>query len=160
LSAISRQLSVKTRWGCHHERSEGPAVLYPRRTSMKQAFRIAIGRCDCGPPYRNSAEERVCQMIYEQLGNWRERIPAELTAIPAELFEERLVEGRPVTFGMFRFEPNSQETLVVCQALIHTWSRPTFLSVGAVGRMYAEGLLVNSSGDVEAAPDEFMWQFR
>ena len=55
---------------------------------------------------------------------------------------------------------NAGGTLVVCQALVHTWSRPTFLSIGAVGRMYAEGLLLRHDGSVEPASDDLMWQFR
>ena len=124
------------------------------------AFRIAIGRCDCQRPYGSAVEERVCGTIHERLANWRSRLPADFAAIPTESFEEQVVEGHHVTFGTYKLAVSAGGTLIVCQALVHTWSRPTFLSIGAVGRMYAEGLLVANDGNVESAPDDLMWQFR
>ena len=122
-------------------------------------FRIAIGRCDCRPPYRNEAEESVCKTIRERLSRWRNRLPADLAAVPVQRFEEQIVEGRRVTFGTYKLQCGSGETLVVCQALLHTLWRPTYLSIGSVGRLYAEGLLIRDT-NLETAPDEFMWQFR
>ena len=124
------------------------------------AFRIALGRCDCEPPYRNALEQTVCETIHERLADWRSRLPADAAAVPNESFEEQTIQEHRVTFGTYKLEVGHGETLVVFQALIHTWSRPTFLSIGAVGRMYAEGLLLMKDGDVEPAPDELMWQFR
>jgi hypothetical protein len=122
-------------------------------------FRIAIGRCDCEPPYGDAVEEFVCKVIHERLNNWRNRLPADLAAIPIESFEEQIFDGHPVSFATYRLSLGGGGTLVVCQALVHTWSRPTYLSFGAVGRMYAEGLLV-TNGEVEPAADDLMWQFR
>jgi len=124
------------------------------------AFRIAIGRCDCQRPYRSAVEESVCNTIHERLSNWRSRLPADVAAVPNESFEEQIVEGYRVTFGTYKQRVNTGGTLIVCQALLHTWSRPTFLSIGAVGRMYAEGLLVTNDGNVESASDDLMWEFR
>ena len=124
------------------------------------AFRIAIGRCDCQRPYRSAVEERVCDTIHERLANWRSRLPADVAAVPTESFEEQIVEGYHVTFGTYKLGASAGGTLIVCQALLHTWSGPTFLSIGAVGRMYAEGLLVTSDGNVESASDDLLWQFR
>ena len=84
----------------------------------------------------------------------------DVAAVPTELFEEQIVEGRRVTFATYKLGDRGAGTLVVRQALIHTWSRPTYLSIGAVGRLYAEGLLLTSDGNVEAASDDLMWQFR
>lgn len=123
-------------------------------------FRIAIGRCDCQPPYRDAVEEGVCKEIHNRLATWRGRLPGEVAAVPVEYYEEQQIEGHRVTFGTHRQEVNGAETLVVCQALLHTWSRPTFLSIGSVGRVYAEGLLVGRDGKIERAPDDLMWQFR
>jgi len=124
------------------------------------AFRIAIGRCDCQSPYRTVVEGVVCDIIRQRLSNWRSRLPADVAAIPNESFDEQIVEGYHVTFGTYKQGVNTSGTLVVCQALLHTWSRPTFLSIGAVGRMYAEGLLVTNDGNVESASDDLMWEFR
>ena len=123
-------------------------------------FRIAIGRCDCQPPYRNAVEECVCKAIHETLANWRSRLPGDVAAVPTELFEEQIDEGCRVTFATYKLGDSEAGTLVVRQALVHTWSRPTYLSIGAVGRLYAEGLLLTSDGNVQPVSDDLMWQFR
>jgi hypothetical protein len=123
-------------------------------------MRIAIGRCDCEAPYRSTVDESVCKAIHERVSDWRNRLPADVAVIPTELFEEQIVEGCRVTFGTYKVEVSGVGTLVVCQALVRTWSRPTYFSIGAVGRMYAVGLLVTNDGNVEPASDDLMWQFR
>lgn len=122
-------------------------------------FRIAIGRCSCTPPYRNAVEEQVCNKINDTLTSWRGRLPHDVAAFPEDAFDV-IVEKRRVTFATYKVDVGEGEILVVCQALVHTWNRPTFLSIGHVGRMYAEGLLLTGDGKVEAAPDNLMWQFR
>ena len=124
------------------------------------AFRIAIGRCDCQRPYRSAVEARVCDTIHERLANWRSRLAADVAAVPTESFEEQIVEGHRVTFGTYKLGASAGATLIACQALVHTWSQPTFLSIGAVGRIYAEGLLFTNDGNVEPASDALMWPFR
>ncbi len=122
-------------------------------------FRIAIGRCDCQPPYRDAVEEQVCNKIHETLASWRSRLPHDVAAFPEDAFDV-WVDGRRVTFATYKLDVGGGETLVVCQALVHTWSRPTFLAIGNIGRMYAEGLLLTLDGNVASAPDNLMWQFR
>ncbi|MGH9793726.1 MAG: hypothetical protein ACRD5G_03045 [Candidatus Acidiferrales bacterium] len=124
------------------------------------SFRIAFGRCNCQEPYRDPIQAKACGAINLRLANWRARLPSDLAAVPTEAHEYELVEGHRITFGIHRHEMESGHTLVVFQALVHTWVWPTFLSLGAVGRVYAEGLLVSRAGSVQQAPDEMMWQFR
>jgi hypothetical protein len=123
-------------------------------------FRVAIGRCNCVKPYRNAIQAKACEAIDARLAHWRHRLPADLAALPNELHEEERVEGHWITFGTYKHQLDDGDTLVVFQALVHTWARPTFLSIGAVGRMYAEGLVVSTSGDVKDATDSVMWPYR
>jgi hypothetical protein len=123
-------------------------------------FRIAIGTCSCQPPYADKIQAAVCSAVAALLQDWRVRFPADLGEFPAEWTENRDVEGYRVTFRTEKRALPSGQTLAVFQALVHTWSRPTFLSTAAVGRLYAEGLLVSEDGTVLRAPDEVMWEFR
>ena len=127
---------------------------------MPHGLRIAIGRCECAKPYRNAVQAKACEAIDVRLQSWLTRLPADLAAVPVEAYEDVLVEGHIITFGTYKHALESGETLVVFQALVHTWARPTFLSLGAVGRMYAEGLIVSETGSVQRAPDKVMWAFR
>ncbi|HYE25962.1 MAG TPA: hypothetical protein VEG32_12270 [Clostridia bacterium] len=105
-------------------------------------------------------DETVCTTIRQRLSDWKQRLPDDAVVIPTEAFEDTIVGGHHVTLGTYKLDVANGETLVVFQALVHTWSRPTFLSLGAVGRMYAEGLLLKEDGNVEPASDDLMWQFR
>lgn len=127
---------------------------------MPQSFRIGIGRCDCRKPYGNAIQEVACAAIRARLEKWRLRLPADLPSVPTEFHENEVVEGQPITFGTYKERLPDGGSLVVFQALVRTWSRPTLLSFGAVGRLYAEGLVVSTAGTVEMAPDELMWGYR
>jgi hypothetical protein len=99
-------------------------------------------------------------VIHARVANWRSRLPADVASVPTESFEEQIVEGCHVTFGTYKVAVREGGTLIVFQALVHIWSWPTYVSIGAVGRMYAEGLLLTNDGNVEPASDDLMWQFR
>jgi hypothetical protein len=105
-------------------------------------------------------QEKACGAIEARLAAWQARLPADLSSVPTVHWENEMVEGHWITFGTQKRELASGATLVVCQALVHTWSRPTYLSLSAVGRAYAEGIVVSARGTVEAAKDELMWEFR
>jgi hypothetical protein len=123
-------------------------------------LRIAIGRCNCSKPYTNPIQELACQAIETRLNEWRGRLPADLAALPAEYYEVERVEGHWIRFATHRRTLDDGATLVVFAALVHTWRWPTYISLGCVGRIYAEGLVVKHNGNVEIAPDRLMWAFR
>jgi hypothetical protein len=123
-------------------------------------FRLAIGPCGCRPPYRGRIRRIACQFITARLELWKSRLPDQLSALPDEYYEQEHLEGFWVTLATHKQALPSGDTLVVAQALVHTWWWPTFVSLGAVGRMYAEGLLVSADGHVEAAPDDLLWSYR
>jgi hypothetical protein len=124
------------------------------------SFRIGIGKCDCQKPYSDHLQALACDAIHAQVEHWRDRLPGDLSAFPQEEFRPELVENQEVTFGRLKEVLDDGGTLVVFTALIHTWSRPTFLSLGAVGRVYAEGLVVSADGRITDAPDELLWAYR
>jgi hypothetical protein len=111
-------------------------------------------------PYRDPIQALACEAIDSRLKGWLTRLPADLSALPAEAYEDVQVEGRRVTFGTHRQALDQGGTLVVFQALVHTWARPNFFSRGGIGRMYAEGLVVSAGGRVERASEEVMSAFR
>jgi hypothetical protein len=123
-------------------------------------FRIAIGKCNCQKPYSDRLQAIACDTIRAQLEDWRDRLPGDLSAFPQEEFRPELVESQEVTFGRRKEALDDGGTLVVFTALIHTWSRPTFLSLGTVGRIYAEGLVVKADGQITDAPDDLLWAYR
>ena len=124
------------------------------------SFRLAIGQCDCSKPYRDEVQEWACGWIEIQLAEWRSRLPGDLAAFPKEAFDDRVVDGHRVTLGMIRQSLDNGDALLVLQVFVHTWRKPTFWSIGRVGRIYAEGLLISAKGTVSQPPNEMMWEFR
>lgn len=91
---------------------------------------------------------------------WQRRLPQDLAAFPADSREFIDICGRSAVFGASKHVLPTGSTLLVFHAFVHTWSRPTYLSLGAVGRWFAEGLVVDEDGKVYDAPDDLMWGFR
>ena len=123
-------------------------------------FRIAIGPCSCRQPSSDSLGRTACGLIDATLSAWRPRLPADLAAVPVESYEVHEIDGCPAVLGVHKHQLADGGTLVIVHVFIHTWSRPTFLSFGQVGRLYAEGILVAAGGEVSTPPDELMWEFR
>src|SRR5688572_1922458 len=103
-------------------------------------LRLAFGSCSCNGRLTHAVDIAVCRALADRLQWWRETLPEGLNAIPRELFTEETVEGIHVTFGTHRSVVSDTETLVVESALVHTWRRPTFITLGAIGRIFANGL--------------------
>ena len=123
-------------------------------------FRIAIGPCSCRQPHADRLGRTACEMIEAALSAWRLRLPVDLRAVPVESYEVHEIERRAVVFGVHKHSLADGATLVLCHVFVHTWCRPTYLSFGQVGRLYADGLLVTADGLVSEAPEDLMWEFR
>lgn len=119
-------------------------------------FRIAVGRCTCKKPYGDEIQRVACEALEARVAAWREQLP-QGSSSPAGTFTEReTVDGQRITLSTIKEDRGSGDTLMVFTALAHTWSRPTFLSFGAVGRVYAEGFMVAGDGAVQPAPRELV----
>jgi hypothetical protein len=123
-------------------------------------FRVVIGPCECAEPFRDRIQAAACEQIQAHLRAWKARLPADLAAVPSELFEPFEIEGNHATFGLHKHAFEDGSTLIVFDVFVDTWRRPTVLSLGRVGRLYAEGIVVRPDGAVTTAPDEVMWEFR
>ncbi|MGH9379924.1 MAG: hypothetical protein ACRD2Z_04860 [Thermoanaerobaculia bacterium] len=123
-------------------------------------FRIGIGQCDCSQPYRDAIQELACGIVEARLDDWRQRLPADLHAVPVEHYEHELIEGHKVSLATYREELDDGDALVAVSVLVHTLSRPSFISIRAIGRIFSEGLLVRRDGSVKRASDEIMSAYR
>ena len=123
-------------------------------------FRIGIGTCSCRTAPKVAGDVEACQWITTQRDEWRGRLPADWNAVPQLQERELHADGCRISASVHKHALPSGDSLVVWDAFVHTWSRPTYLSLGAIGRLFAEGLIITASGGVEDAPDELMWEFR
>ena len=123
-------------------------------------FRIGIGSCSCRAAPKVVGDAEACEWITTQREEWRGRLPEDLSAVPENHQLELHAQGRLISASVHRHALPSGDAVVVWSAFVHTWSRPTYLSLGSVGRLFAEGLIITHAGDVQDAPDEAMWEFR
>jgi hypothetical protein len=49
---------------------------------------------------------------------------------------------------------------IVVQAFVPIWRWPTHVSVGAVGHMFAEGVVLATDDTISEMPEEWLWPFR
>jgi hypothetical protein len=127
---------------------------------MGSVFRLAFGRCSCREPQSDQLRRAICDELLARLGILRKRLSNACFQLPAYADEVQTIQGREVRFETIHEDLPDQNMLVVVRAFVHSWRRPTWVSLSGVGHMFAEGLLVKSNGQVADAPDEVMWDFR
>lgn len=127
---------------------------------MGVGLRIAFGRCSCTDAQPDATRQAVCREMMSRLARLRATSAAELEKLPGHAETEEIIAGRKVTFETFVEPFPNGKIIVVIRAFFRSWSRPTFIALGAVGRMFADGFIVRDDGSMEDAPDEWMWKFR
>lgn len=127
---------------------------------MQSTFRVALGPCTCKAVASGDIDESICRELLKRLTSLRSENAAVLGALPLYVEELCQVGDRDIRFETIREPVSQQDFLIVVRAFLSTWRRPTWLSFAGVGRLYADGIIVRSSGSIEDAPDELMWGFR
>jgi hypothetical protein len=118
------------------------------------------GTCDCSLPPRDDIHRLACELIKSHIAEWTPRLPADLSAFPKQLVEERAIAGHRALFGLQRVALEAGGELIVFQVFVYTWKAPSLVSIRRVGRTYADGLLISPEGSVLPAPREIMSAFR
>ena len=128
---------------------------------MPSNFRVAIGRCACrGPRPSNPLVAAMCDRVLATIEQLRLLSRDQLFALAPQQHEECHIGGRAVSLSVYRDEMSDGSVLVVVQAFVATWRRPTFLSLSGPGHIVAEGLTISQSGEITDAVDEQLWAYR
>ena len=102
----------------------------------------------------------MCDRVLARIEQLRLLSREQLFALAPEEHEDCHIVGREVSLSVYRDEISGGSVLVVVQAFVATWRRPTFLSLSGPGHIVAEGLLITPSGEITDAVDEQMWRYR
>ena len=54
----------------------------------------------------------------------------------------------------------NHSTLIVVQAFVSTLKWPTYISIGAIGHIAAEGIIIDENGTTQEASDNDLWAYR
>jgi len=127
---------------------------------VNRAFRLSIGRGKCRDvPQGETLQSQVCHAV-------NTRIDAILLSGSSshlsysEGREEVLIQGKAVTITTSLVALEGAGNLVVVQAFYMTLFLPTFFAVGRIGKIFAEGVVIEPSGKRVLAPDDLLWAYR
>jgi hypothetical protein len=84
----------------------------------------------------------------------------EIAALPEANSRTVPGQGADCTLTTYRYVNEDQETLIVVQALVPTWKKPTFFTFTFVGKVFAEGFIVKPSGEIVDAESIDLAPFR
>ena len=124
-------------------------------------FRIALGTASCRDHSdRSELDRNVCSNLLFRLEKLKSLSPEQLRYFAPEERETLTVDGKVIRYTTFRDEQADGSFLLVVQAFYSTLWFPNYLSLTAVGRIYAEGIVVDSSGQITSPPEKILWPYR
>ena len=123
-------------------------------------FRISLGSASCDGFERRPRDERVlCEYLLVKLQWLRSLSPTQLEQLREEEFEDYLIDGKRALISVYR-EKIDAGLLLVVQGFLPTWKFPTYFSISRVGKVFVEGLLLNSDGHLVRATSDDLLRYR
>ena len=93
----------------------------------------------------------VSEKVSTKISELKRQSAKELMSLPRYTAIKFETGGKGQELGIWHETTESGDSLIVAQC-----KNTHFLGIG---NMYAEGLLVNSLGNIEPAPEELMWEY-
>lgn len=124
-------------------------------------FRIAFGSASCRDnKSKNPQVQEICRVVLEKTEALQNSDPVFLRSFPAEHSEILLLNNQEVLLTVFHEKLPEEKSLIVIQAHYATWRFPNFLSFSGVGKVFVEGLQIDSSGNIQIAPESLLRSYR
>ena len=126
-----------------------------------EGFRIAIGRASCANYSGNDQNIlEVCKLVSEKLTYLRSLQYSQLEKWMELTSETVQISEKEVVMTVFSQKNEKAKLLVVVQAFYPTLKFPNYFSFSFVGKLYAEGFVVEPTGSIRDATDGDLWDFR
>ena len=123
-------------------------------------MRIALGHCTCRAERLRPVVQGPCSALLARLAWLEKQAPHELLQLPEEHTDTVERDGKSFALTTWRGALEDGRTLIVVQALIPSLRWPTYYSLYFIGHVVADGIVVNTDGRVEVAPDDLLWYYR
>jgi hypothetical protein len=96
----------------------------------------------------------------QRLEGLKRELPARLRELPGSQADERDLAGNKLTVITYCGDCPDGTVGIVVQVFAHSWRWPTYVSLGAVGYMFAEGFVLAEDDTIAEMPEEWLWMFR
>jgi len=129
---------------------------------MENNLRLAFGSASCKDksfctkPHVN----KLCNGIQTRLNILKNRTHSQLLEYKEADEDEEWVENKLIQYAIYKEEIENNSLLFVVQGFIHTYKWPTYFSFKAIGHIAAEGIVVDSEGNITEAESDYLWGYR
>lgn len=102
----------------------------------------------------------MCVLLLERLEELKHQPPARLRELPGSAADQRVVAGRNLTLITYCGDGPDGAVGIVVQVFAPSWRWPTYISLGAVGHMVAEGFVLAPDDAISEMSKDWLWVFR
>lgn len=124
-------------------------------------FRFAIGSASCkGVSKSNTLESKICEMIQEKISVLRTMDFSNLKHLSEENTVDYEIEGKAVMLTVFKKELDSDRLLLVVQTAYKTFKFPNYITLGFIGKVLVDGVIINNKNESSVPDDQLLWEFK
>lgn len=124
-------------------------------------LRIAIGSASCETinPH-DKIGQRIKELILNKIEFFKGKDFEFLHNFSDYTTVEYNIENKLVELAFFKEVIDNENLLFVVRAAYRTINFPTYICWGFIGRVYAEGIIINSKNESKKADDSLLWEFK
>ena len=124
-------------------------------------FRISFGTASC-QTYSGSDSniKKVCKLVLEKIVYLKSLQFSQLSNWKNSETDVGNVDGKEVLLTAYQQKNEKDEFLIIVQAFYPTFKFPNYFSFSFIGKVFANGFIVDSAGSIRDATDDDLWSFR
>ena len=125
------------------------------------SYRIAFGpmNCEIINPH-DKIGQKIKEIIENKINLFKATDFNLLINFSEYSYLDYKVENKLVEVSFFREILDSENVLLVVRASYRSINLPNYICWGFIGRVYAEGLIVNSKNESKKPDETLLWQFK
>lgn len=123
-------------------------------------MRISFGVSSC-KNYRGKNEtiKLICEKINAKIDYVKSLSYGQLSSFSESESEILHFDGNEFVLTTYKDRINENKVLIVVQGFYRTLSFPNYISTKGIGKMFAEGVVIDSNEDKEDAPYNILLQY-
>ncbi len=124
-------------------------------------FRIAFGTASCQTYSGNNSNiKEVCKLVLQKIAYLKSLQFSQLLNWKNSETDIGKIAGKEVLLTAYQQKNEKGELLIIVQAFYPTLKFPNYFSFSFIGKVFANGFIVDSAGSIRDATDSDLWSFR